>query len=460
MASTEITLPGAWMQAYRLLFPTIDFLHVHFYLGIPPPLAGGEGGNTAESWNGQNVYLAATPNLCDPTFGDFLLLAHELVHVLQIQKGVRLSWPTRYVACFIASGLSTSVNNCFEVEAYSYANGTVGIPGLLAGKLAPGGGRPPPYRCDATFVQPPTKLPMPRFNPEFATFIAMHPELTKTKTTCTIGDCLRESVSQFNVGGLILDAVAIVLTPFIFIATLGGFNVGVIVGAVVGLIGGSILGALIGTIAGTLIGIFTAFLGAALGGLIGGLIQDLIDFIFGGDSGGSLNVVFSSGFLNTFTNRSSFERTREQFAAVLADDGVFYVGWTGLDDQLNFVAFSGDPTLKRPKISFERSNHCGPAIARDPNNPARLVFAWQGNDNRLNLLVSPGAAPRFPSATKLTLDRTHSDPEATPSVVFADDSTLFLAWIESSGFINLWVTSTVDGNWILQERLDFQSIGS
>src|SRR5258708_6884350 len=87
MASTEITLPGAWMQAYRLLFPTIDFLHVHFYLGIPPPLAGGEGGNTAESWNGQNVYLAATPNLCDPTFGDFLLLAHELVHVLQIQKG-------------------------------------------------------------------------------------------------------------------------------------------------------------------------------------------------------------------------------------------------------------------------------------------------------------------------------------------------------------------------------------
>ena len=84
MAASEITLPDAWMQAYKLLFatpgtpsvPAIDFSQVHFYLGIPPPLNAGEGANTAETWIGQNVYLASLQpsDYCDPSFQTFLLI--------------------------------------------------------------------------------------------------------------------------------------------------------------------------------------------------------------------------------------------------------------------------------------------------------------------------------------------------------------------------------------------------
>lgn len=456
MTPSQITLPDAWMRAFKLLFaapgsPTtaIDFTEVHFYLGIPPPLAAGEGGNTAETWNGQSVYMASLEqsDYCDPDFVTFLLVAHELVHVLQIQKGPRMSWTTRYVMCWFASGFSTDPRNCFEREAYSYANGTASIPGLLATQLGDSrspGPMPSPYTCDPT-----TDLPV--FNPAFAAYIASNPQFTKSSTSCTVGDCLSEGISQFNLGGLILSVVAIFLSPFIALATLAGVNVGMVAGAALGLVGGSIIGALIGNIVGALIGVLTALLGAALGALIGALIQDLFDFLFGGDSGGQLNLKSSGDDGLTFGDKTSFERTREQMALSLAGD-TLYVAWTGLDAQINVLAVGQSlPGKHFAKISFEQSNHGGPGVVWH-DVEQNILVGWVGTEGHLNVmaltLVIPtdGTDPQLVLGSKQILSA-KSPADATPSLASANGF-LYLAWIEDpNGTVHIWRSRDAGSTW-------------
>src|SRR5262245_25667397 len=117
------------------LFPTIDFNKVHFFKGIPLGLDVGQGAITTESLGEQRVYVRSVSeaSFCYTTkFRLFLIISHELVHVLQIHNGgSRLSWYPRYITCWIMAGFSSKSGNCYEEEAYTYADGLTSATGEL-----------------------------------------------------------------------------------------------------------------------------------------------------------------------------------------------------------------------------------------------------------------------------------------------------------------------------------------
>src|SRR2546429_7179568 len=80
--------PACLMDAFHVLFPTLDFSRISFYEGMPFPLDTGQGGITIASVGLSSeikIYLTdGRYNSC--TQDTFLLLSHELVHALQIQN--------------------------------------------------------------------------------------------------------------------------------------------------------------------------------------------------------------------------------------------------------------------------------------------------------------------------------------------------------------------------------------
>lgn len=130
----RIELPSSLLKTLRFLFPTLDFDRVAFFEGIPWPICLGNLEGIAIpaplSTGMAHVYLTASSYLPDSE-ESFLLLAHELVHVLQIQRsltkgyGLGLANPgvVSYLTCWLSSGFSSGRANRFEREAYDYANG-------------------------------------------------------------------------------------------------------------------------------------------------------------------------------------------------------------------------------------------------------------------------------------------------------------------------------------------------
>jgi hypothetical protein len=133
---TRIHPPACLLEVFDdYFYPTIDFSRVAFFTGMPPVLGwGSQLGLTmpAAGFTSQiNVYLRESAyDPCD--FEDFLLIAHELVHVLQIQQsflGGRIpGWSVgKYVGCWtgwLVNGVNgTDCDNSLEREAYEWANG-------------------------------------------------------------------------------------------------------------------------------------------------------------------------------------------------------------------------------------------------------------------------------------------------------------------------------------------------
>lgn len=124
----EIRVPDCAMAAYRLLLPKIIYDKVRFFVGIPTLISTGQPAIT-QDYGGQeqHIYFRNAPDFCK--LDDFLLGAHELVHVLQIQNlhlpSGTASWNFAYTACFLASGTSQH-GNCYEDDAYEYANAIAG----------------------------------------------------------------------------------------------------------------------------------------------------------------------------------------------------------------------------------------------------------------------------------------------------------------------------------------------
>jgi hypothetical protein len=130
---TRIYPPACLLEVFDdYLYPTIDFSRVAFFTGMPPVLGWGpQQGLTmpAGGFSSQiNVYLRESAyNPCD--LRTFLLIAHELVHVLQIQQsflGGRIpGWPVgNYVGCWLGwLGNGADCDNSLEREAYEWANG-------------------------------------------------------------------------------------------------------------------------------------------------------------------------------------------------------------------------------------------------------------------------------------------------------------------------------------------------
>ena len=120
------------MDSYKALYPELDFSRVGFYSGLPSviSLAGPDGFTMASG--------AASPDIrvyikdYNPCGEDtFLNIAHELVHVIQIQGmlgggHIPGSWTAYYTSQNLdcTRGWSTCYN-ALEKEAYDFANGLV-----------------------------------------------------------------------------------------------------------------------------------------------------------------------------------------------------------------------------------------------------------------------------------------------------------------------------------------------
>jgi len=404
------------MEAYRCVYPSIDFSRVHFFQGLPLLVDRGQQGITLPSVPGDiNVYIR--PGIFDPCdLETFLLLAHELVHVLQIQDSVGSgyipgSWVMNYVSCYLASGFKSERGNCYEDEAYSFANGADGTLRLFLQSASL-----TPCTCDGIIPWLP--------NPNFCDFV-QHQGLTKSKADCTLGDCLVNRFIDPPLLGAIWSGISVI----------GGFIVGL--GSIFG-VNGTVSG--IGTIIGGIIGaIVGGFVGAILGSIIGGIIGTIIDFIsnlFSSDGG--IHLAFSTDGGDTFPNKVVMERSSEP-PALAASDSKLFVGWTGTDAQLNVFA-SPNPNIPTKETFEKGDDDAGPSLAFAFGN---VFIVWQDEDNHLHLLSS-SSPPEQKFSGKLDLGETLAG-NSTPGLAFGHGR-LYLAWIDGNN--DIYIKSSADGiNW-------------
>ena len=139
---TVVTLPACLMDCYKVLYPNLDFSRVAFYSGLPAALAlSAPAGFTMASG-------AAIPDIrvyiqdykpCDEE--TFLTIAHELVHVIQIQGmhgggWIPGSWTAYYTSHFLCGKFWSTCANELEKEAYDFANGGARLTAALTANSA------------------------------------------------------------------------------------------------------------------------------------------------------------------------------------------------------------------------------------------------------------------------------------------------------------------------------------
>lgn len=458
----EFRLPDCLASAYQAIYPNIDWTRVHFAVGIPTLLNKGQPAITQQSYSDQTISFRddVTQDFCSEE--TFLLIAHELVHVLQIQNSlgggyIPGSWVFNYVTCYTLGGFTDTAGNCYEDEAYLFSNANFdhgySQKGLLrdaidSGKLAL------PCTCSSpsSFGLPAPAMPAQQFSDSV---VRLH--LQKFQAHCDIRRCMGEFFNKLGPFAFLLAPVIFVMALLAMIFTIGGINTGTLVGLGIGGIGGFVLGAAAGAFLGflgaILVGALFGFLGAFLGGLIGSLLQDLFDAIFGGDSGGGINLVSGNDVaLNFPGSRVTFEHTREQVALALGAVNL-WVAWAGTDNQVNVMTLQKG--AKPNKVTFEQINNCGPALAFDPSSNA-LVVCWQGFDGRLNFRLSTDFGLSF-NAGKITFGP-QGPADATPGILFLN-SFLYMAWIGSGNKLNLWGFSGLWSTSIFQRELSATTFG-
>lgn len=249
-----IDLPACLLDAYKSLFPELDFKKLRFFRGTPWYLPRSMTGFALPASLGigtVNIYIRG--DMYEPcSKKTFLLLAHELVHALQFQQsgpGVGLFHfgLANYIACAVAAGsFGGDPDNPAEREAYDYADGTAPIGLLRACIDSPSTILPcdpseiGPFKANATF---------------YKTLIARCPAITKSLATETFGS----RVGQISGAGAALGTA---LGPGI------GFLLYGLVGALIGAAIGATFGALRG-FSSLVIGLATSL---ALG-IVGAIVQ-------------------------------------------------------------------------------------------------------------------------------------------------------------------------------------------
>jgi hypothetical protein len=429
---TEFRLPDCLLIAYARIFPTINFSNVHFFEGLPWYVPGNRDGFTlpdALSASDVNVYIqnghykpcSSIPGEAEETF---LLIAHELVHALQIQDsfagGLGLFHPfvAGYIACTLANGsFSGEPSNPFENEAYSYANG-VAPSGQLRACIEPGGVDPRPLilPCDCSSI--PWLTPVVGFIDDL---FARCPGIEKRTAATGLGSCISKT------GGL------------------NGALIGAGIGALIGFAFGGPFGALIGAAAGALLGYFWGFTSSILGilasavlsvlGAISEFVENVVNAIedfFSGDGVGGISLIFSQDGGATFANKLTFERTSEQ-PTLTVDSTHLYLGWTGTDNRLN--AFVAPDQIKN---TFDESNEdSGPALSV---GFGQVFIVWQDDDNHLHVLTSP-PAPNISFQNRQNLGESLGG-DVTPGLAFGQGR-MYLAFIDDDEQIH--IRSSVDG---------------
>jgi hypothetical protein len=378
---TPIELPSCLLDAYRRLFPTLDFGEIEFFLD--DELEGGVAAGKTYVSPGRTVIRILPSEYRPCSNGTFLLLAHELVHALQGKTaGVWWShtagWTCRFLHGQYGDTPQTEFN-CLETEAKRYE-----------GRLVAAFGSAAPCRCDpspAAWGQSAfLPLPDPAFAPAaFDAAVARHPDIVMRAAGCPATRCLKGSLLQKVYGAGVMVVAAALSFGSYFWGVGQAAEAGTVVGAVITGLGAGAFASSVGASVGAiLLSVITgALIGAFVLGFVGALVDWLLNLFGGGPSGGSLNIMFSTDQGQTFGNKVTFERSRQQpaLAFTTAPDRL-YVGWTGTDGQVNvFVA------PDKAKAAFEKSGPCGPALA---TGAGKVFLGWKGTDQHPNALFSSG----------------------------------------------------------------------
>jgi hypothetical protein len=473
----EFFLPDCLSKVYRFLYPTLDWSRIHFFDGMPFPLSlGPQSGITIASVGFSpdiNIYIreghyypcSTGPNDGPAAHESFLLLAHELVHALQIQQMlgngyIPGSWITKYMTCYLTS-LSSDCSNEIEQEAYEYANG---CPNTYGGQLrlcldAAGLTLVGPCNCSGI---PPFQDTRIGATPDVQTFLdaiqnscSLIPK-PDADSTIDVWSCIGKLCRKIPVIGCILGFAALVISfLFSFIAIFGlpgltttSGRIGASAGAITGGIYGGIVGCAFGPVGCVIGAVVGAIVGAIVGAFVGNIIGGIVDF-FGGLGGGgahSLNLLFSTDDGLSFGNKATLERSSEPPALAfgpLPPAAALFLAWTGTDDHLNILR-APPPTKSR---FGEANDDCGPAIA---TAFAQLFMTWQEGDNHLFISPSPGGmpAPLIGQSFGATLQLPGSSQDsASPALAFdTAGQRLYFAWADDDGHIS--ISGSSDGaNW-------------
>jgi hypothetical protein len=124
---SAVILPSCLMDCYKVLYPNLDFSRVGFYSGLPTGISDPAGFTMASGAASPDIRVYIKDyNPCAEEI--FLTIAHELVHVVQIQGmlgGGRIpgSWTAYYMSHFLGCAYRGSeCDNELEKEAYGFAN--------------------------------------------------------------------------------------------------------------------------------------------------------------------------------------------------------------------------------------------------------------------------------------------------------------------------------------------------
>ena len=259
---TRIELPPCLLDSCRVIFPTLDFSRIVFYLGIPRGVSGASGFTMCSGGPGADIRIYL--KTFDPcSTATFVLVAHELVHALQIQGmvgGGRIpgSWVSYYMSHTLrGGGRGGGRTNDLELEAYNFTNGrSGGEHGMLRDFVdAHLGGAAPCSRIGS-------RSPTPKIVRGQSYAEALATAGTPTKTTSSVGHTWYSLLTwpitilagAFSVFGFSSNGGAL--------GSLGGIAAGGIAGGVVGGLRRGPIGAVLGVLT-------TACAGGIAGGAIG-----------------------------------------------------------------------------------------------------------------------------------------------------------------------------------------------
>lgn len=473
----EVILPDCLSEVYRFLYPTLDWSRIHFFNGIPFPLQVGRAGITIASvgfsgdikiYIDEQVYYPCGPD-GRRAHESFLIIAHELVHALQIQQMfgsgyIPGSWITKYVTCFLTS-LSIDCSNEIEQEAYEYANGCP--PSFSDGEVRlciDSAGFYNLGPCDCSGLPPFRETQLPGGETFLQAIQNRCPLIPKRQADVTIDvwSCIGKLCKKIPVIGCVLGFGAFIVSLIIGIIsifglpgltstigrifTVAGSIAGGIIGGIIGCAIGSVIAGLPGCIiGGTLGAILGAIIGGILGAILGGLLDTIINFFSGLFGGGShsLNLLFSMDDGRSFGNKATFARSSEPPAVAfgpLPPGAALFVAWTDTDNHLDILR-APQPTATQ---FWEANGDCGPGLA---SGFSSLFMTWQDNDNHLFIADSPGHLPppyigqafggrfRLPSS---------SQDGISPALAFDPvGQRLYFAWADGDG--NIFISSSAEG---------------
>jgi hypothetical protein len=434
---TAVSLPSCLMDCYKALYPKLDFSRVAFYSGLPTvlSLADPDGFTMASG--------AASPDIrvyikdYEPCGKDgkaeetFLTIAHELVHVIQIQGmlgGGRIpgSWTAYYTSQTLncSRGWGTC-SNALENEAYDFANGTVsaycGAVGKVRDFVETTVSGTLPCNCGAE--------PWPVANSIGAqTYAEALQAAGLVKTESDVGR----------------SWCSLLTWPASLIA--GVFSI----------FGFSNLGGAIGTVVGTVIGwIVGGPLGAFIGGLIGGAIGWAINEI-----GSWIGGLFSSSAMIWFTafdgadwvipdvpvSQNGHSVTSEKPAMALYN-GKLFLAYKGKDsNDLWYNTCDGQSPWLATDLEISQNGRsqtdAGPALAA---YNGKLYLAYKGaGSNDLWYNVFDGANWL---ATDLEISQNgRSQTDAGPALAVYN-GLLYLAY-KGAGSNDLWYNVFDGSNWL------------